>query len=271
MHIEYGDCTNSGYQCSSDWRSLEKAIPPPSAIVPRPRPPLPLQVRTGQLSSNIQRPTANAIKALDLGGRKTEKSSASRGVKRERDDDQAMVRPPLSQQQEEILQEVCTGTSAFVTGAAGTGKSILLQAIVKALRKRSSMKELVAVTATTGIAARLIKGCTLHSWAGCGLAKSSAQILAKRIESRLELQLRWQQTKVLVIDEGTSCNYCCLPYLTTLLVSMLDGLLFDVRIFSYYSTHLDAEYRLPIEIGRSSTSGQEIRTAFRRYPACLFR
>lgn len=48
----------------------------------------------------------------------------------------------------------------------GTGKTFLIKAIVKALRSRDKN---VVVTASTGIAAVPIDGCTLHSVAGTGV------------------------------------------------------------------------------------------------------
>ena len=102
------------------------------------------------------------------------------------------------------MSTVAAGASTFITGAAGTGKSVLLQAIVKALRKQYSAKDAVVVTATTGIAASLIKGSTLHSWAGCGLAKASAADLARKISQRPDIHQRWRLASVLIIDEGES-------------------------------------------------------------------
>ena len=49
------------------------------------------------------------------------------------------------------------------TTITGTGKSVLLRAIVKALDGPS---ETVAVTASTGVAAANIGGKTLHAFAG---------------------------------------------------------------------------------------------------------
>ncbi|KAG9075646.1 hypothetical protein FS749_012667, partial [Ceratobasidium sp. UAMH 11750] len=72
----------------------------------------------------------------------------------------------LSDEQRQILHKVREGESIFFTGSAGTGKSVLLRAIIKDLGGPS---ESVAVTGSTGIAAINIGGQTLHSWAGVGL------------------------------------------------------------------------------------------------------
>jgi Cdc6-like AAA superfamily ATPase len=44
--------------------------------------------------------------------------------------------PVLSPQQSEILKRILEGENYFFTGAAGTGKSVLLRAIIKAFREK---------------------------------------------------------------------------------------------------------------------------------------
>lgn len=76
------------------------------------------------------------------------------------------LEPELEDEQVDVLAQIRDGRSCFFTGAAGTGKSVLLRAIVRSLEKD---KKTVAVTATTGIAARNLgdKARTVHSWASC--------------------------------------------------------------------------------------------------------
>lgn len=62
------------------------------------------------------------------------------------------VDPPLSEQQQEVLQRCLEGANIFFTGSAGTGKSVLLRALIKALKNKPGGGE-VAVTASTGMAA----------------------------------------------------------------------------------------------------------------------
>ncbi|GJE87831.1 ATP-dependent DNA helicase PIF1 [Phanerochaete sordida] len=153
----------------------------------------------------------------------------------------------LSPEQQEVLDAVKAGRSIFFTGSAGTGKSVLLRAIIKWCRDGD--REL-AVTASTGIAAVNIGGSTLHSWAGIGLGKETAErlvwkilgsdkyderreqekqgkpfayddydpdnhddplaLLASRYSKRRVVQ-RWRHVSTLIIDE----------------ISMIDGKLFD--------------------------------------------
>ena len=96
----------------------------------------------------------------------------------------------------------------------GTGKSVLLREIIRASGNRYS--ETLAITAATGIAAVNIGGCTLHSWAGIGLGKESAEKLVGKFlgqdsynrehwtEERAytSTALRWRKVKTLIIDES---------------------------------------------------------------------
>jgi ATP-dependent DNA helicase PIF1 len=118
----------------------------------------------------------------------------------------------LSEEQRQIIEIVNQGASVFFTGSAGTGKSVLMRAIIAKLRDFYSKEpDRVAVTASTGLAACNIEGITLHSFAGIGLGKEAAPELIKKIRRNQKLKQRWQRTKVLIIDE----------------ISMVDGDLFD--------------------------------------------
>lgn len=101
-----------------------------------------------------------------------------------------MYRPPervaslfLSDEQRSVLEAVVDkGKSIFFTGSAGTGKSVLMREIIKKLREKYRREpDRVAVTASTGLAACNIEGVTLHSFAGIGLGKESAQELVKKV------------------------------------------------------------------------------------------
>lgn len=120
--------------------------------------------------------------------------------------------PPivLSEEQKGVLELVMQGKSLFFTGAAGTGKSVLLREIIKQLKKKYPA-EFMGVTASTGLAALNIGGETLHRFSGIGLGQLSADVLAKNILRRQEVSNRWKRCKVLIIDE----------------ISMVDGVLLD--------------------------------------------
>jgi ATP-dependent DNA helicase PIF1 len=107
--------------------------------------------------------------------------------------------------QEEALDILKLGHNVYLTGAAGSGKTYVLNQYIKNLRENHII---VGVTASTGIAATHMNGMTLHSWAGLGIGDS---IDIERILNRSTLKKRMAETKVLIIDE----------------VSMLDGHVLD--------------------------------------------
>ncbi|KIJ07606.1 hypothetical protein PAXINDRAFT_158369 [Paxillus involutus ATCC 200175] len=139
--------------------------------------------------------------------------SPHQGYERQRFD-QMQAPPPvaepeieLSDEQRDILAMIRAGRNIFFTGPAGTGKSVLLRAIIKYLR--SVHGGAVAITAPTGIAGLNIGGQTIHSWAGIGLGKEPGDQLKRRLSGFA--RRRWMDAQALIIDE----------------VSMLDGRLFD--------------------------------------------
>ncbi|KAG8903521.1 hypothetical protein FRB99_003177 [Tulasnella sp. 403] len=153
-------------------------------------------------------------------------SSNMRTVKEEVKQDHVLLEPSptppieLSSEQQRILRTVQKGKSLFFTGSAGTGKSVLLRAIIAELRRtHEALTDAVAVTAPTGIAAVNIGGVTLHSFAvpasfntlGIGLGKEPVGVLINKIRRFPKTRHRWMNTKVLIIDE----------------ISMVDGALFD--------------------------------------------
>lgn len=118
----------------------------------------------------------------------------------------------LSEEQKRVLHFIVyEGRNIFFTGAAGTGKSVLLKRIINELRKRYRDEGSVAVTASTGLAACNIGGTTLHSFTGIGLGKEPVDKLLKKIRYNRRALKRWKSIRVLVIDE----------------ISMIDGALFD--------------------------------------------
>ncbi|KAH3682032.1 hypothetical protein WICPIJ_006997 [Wickerhamomyces pijperi] len=118
----------------------------------------------------------------------------------------------LSQEQQNVIELILKGSSVFYTGSAGTGKSILLRALITRLRQKyAGSPGAIGVCASTGLAACNISGLTLHSYTGVGLATEDVDALVKKIKRSKKHSERWRNLKVLVIDE----------------ISMIDGKLFD--------------------------------------------
>ena len=107
----------------------------------------------------------------------------------------------LTADQQRAVDLCLAGRSTAVLGPAGTGKSLVLRTVVRALRARGLPDSAMPVTAPTGIAALNVGGVTIHSWGGIGLARPSAAQLAKKIEETEYSRTRWEKAKVLIIDE----------------------------------------------------------------------
>jgi ATP-dependent DNA helicase PIF1 len=116
----------------------------------------------------------------------------------------------LSAEQKLVLDLVLAGKSVFFTGAAGTGKSFVLQCLRQILTERGLIDK-TYFTGTTGIAAINVGGCTLHSFAGIGIGNGTAEHLVAKVKSSRQAKSRWMNTKILIVDE----------------ISMLEADLFD--------------------------------------------
>jgi len=115
----------------------------------------------------------------------------------------------LNFEQESAVNSFKTGKNIFLTGPAGTGKSVTLNKIKEYC---SSNNKHFGITATTGSAAFILGGKTVHSYLGIGLAKESAEEIFKFVRYKLpHVATRLRECEVLIIDE----------------ISMLDAELFD--------------------------------------------
>ena len=103
----------------------------------------------------------------------------------------------LDAQQRHVVDLCGQGRNVFFTGTGGTGKTFLLQEIVRMLRQRHG-KDKVAVTAPTGVASIVCQGQTLHSLAGCGVPTYVSDF-----EKCYKHKQRWGAMKVLIIDEAS--------------------------------------------------------------------
>ncbi len=91
-----------------------------------------------------------------------------------------------------------SGENIFLTGAAGSGKTYVLNEFILGAKKRELE---VAVTASTGIAATHMQGMTIHSWSGIGIKQALPETELKRMQNNPALVQRYKRTDVLIIDE----------------------------------------------------------------------
>ncbi len=111
--------------------------------------------------------------------------------------------------QKQALRVMLEGNSVFLTGAPGAGKTYTIREFIK---RSFNHGKIVAVTASTGIAATHIGGSTIHSWAGIGVRDELSPKDLDRMLNNALLFKRINSTDILVIDE----------------VSMLHGIRLDM-------------------------------------------
>lgn len=94
------------------------------------------------------------------------------------------------------LEILLAGESALLTGAAGSGKTYLLNQFIR-LSKHEGKR--VSVTATTGLAATHLGGTTIHAWSGIGVLDHLPDRFVDHLaKGRREII---EATDVLIIDE----------------------------------------------------------------------
>lgn len=100
--------------------------------------------------------------------------------------------------QADALKALKQGYNVFLTGAAGSGKTFVLNKFIEHLKKEDIK---VAVTASTGIAATHMNGITIHAWSGLWVLNSLSDAELKKIGRNARVKKRIKEAKVLIIDE----------------------------------------------------------------------
>jgi hypothetical protein len=92
-----------------------------------------------------------------------------------------------------------------IVGPGGTGKSTLINAITKTFQFHNAAS-LFAKTATSGVAASLIGGSTLHSWAGIPVRIGNNQIRSSSKATKERRKLNIGSTSYVCVDECSMLN-----------------------------------------------------------------
>jgi ATP-dependent exoDNAse (exonuclease V) alpha subunit len=100
--------------------------------------------------------------------------------------------------QEEALKILKRGQNVYLTGAAGSGKTYLLNTYIQYLKSKGKN---VGITASTGIAATHMGGITIHSWAGIGIRNRASDKDIQEMAAVKRIAKRMQKTDTLIIDE----------------------------------------------------------------------
>ena len=108
----------------------------------------------------------------------------------------------LNQDQQHALNMAMEGKNLFITGGPGTGKTETVKHIIRTLRAQCG--KTVAVTASTGTAAKIFGGCvsTIHSWSGIGaFDPTTTSSIPWWITNNKNAKKNWNNTDTLIIDE----------------------------------------------------------------------
>ena len=126
----------------------------------------------------------------------------------------------LNNKQLLAVEQTINGENILITGPAGTGKSYTIKHIIELLNANNKK---IGLTATTGTAAFIIGGQTIHSFMGLGIGDTSIADIFIKIKNRSNIYKRLAELDVLIIDE----------------ISMLDTILFEKisDIFCYVKSH----------------------------------
>lgn len=100
----------------------------------------------------------------------------------------------------EDLTDSLKAQNLFISGGAGCGKSYLIRQYISSLAG-SSHKSEVPILASTGAAAVLIGGRTLHSFFGLGLLEGGPAATLERAAANRQVVRRIRKAKQIVIDE----------------------------------------------------------------------
>lgn len=99
-----------------------------------------------------------------------------------------------TEDQSRALKILAGENNVFLTGGAGTGKSTVISEFIK-------NRESVAVLASTGTAAILLGGRTVHSFFGLGIMEGGADAVVERAVKHRGIVQRLRKTKTVLIDE----------------------------------------------------------------------
>ena len=106
----------------------------------------------------------------------------------------------LSLEQQNAFNLFSNGKNIFISGPAGTGKSVLVKLIYQHANCNGKN---IQVCALTGCAAILLQSeaRTIHSWSGIGIANGPIEDIINKISESNYYKNVWNEIDILVVDE----------------------------------------------------------------------
>jgi ATP-dependent DNA helicase PIF1 len=121
----------------------------------------------------------------------------------------------MNAKQQSAFDAVVKGENILITGSAGTGKSFVMNKVIKWARDNDKK---IGITASTGLSAYLIRGRTIHSFLGIGLGKKSPETMAQFVMHKNKpLMKRLLTLDMLLIDEISMIDTDLLENISTYL------------------------------------------------------
>jgi ATP-dependent DNA helicase PIF1 len=133
----------------------------------------------------------------------------------------------LNAKQQLAVSQTMNGGNILLTGPAGTGKSFTIKYIIELLKANNKN---VGLTATTGTAAFIIGGQTIHSYMGMGIGEESIADIFIKIKKKAGIYRTLVELDVLIIDE--------VSMLDAALLEKISGILCYVKSHSLKDTGL---------------------------------
>jgi ATP-dependent DNA helicase PIF1 len=105
----------------------------------------------------------------------------------------------MSPSQQKAIDIFKRGDNLLIIGEGGTGKSWTIRELKYQTQKAGH--KVIAISATTGIAAWNINGVTIQSFMGIGTGDADISHILKRIDKKMHVRRRIRDTDIIVIDE----------------------------------------------------------------------
>lgn len=107
----------------------------------------------------------------------------------------------LSREQQYAFIKFKRGENIFVTGAGGTGKTKLIEYIVRYMKNAKMRYQVCAMTGCAAVLLAEFGARTIHSWSGLRIPKGPRDKIVDRVIRSNYSRVQWNTVDVLIVDE----------------------------------------------------------------------